>query len=102
MLSDDYHYIPEYYKIPASNHLAASAKHWTQLMNSMKSAIYYSQWMVFDLNKFNQREELDLDEDGFLYVLEDGFSVAPITEINKSKKLLADKYFASFNEKLDS
>jgi len=26
MLDDSYHYIPEYYKVTASNHLAKSAK----------------------------------------------------------------------------
>lgn len=71
-------------------------------MNSMKSAIYYSQWMVFDLEKYNKRDEIDINEDGFLYVLEDGYSSSAINEINKSKQLLNDRYFASFNEKLDS
>lgn len=42
MLDTGYHYIPEYYKVTASNHLAKSAKEWTEYMNTMKSAIYYS------------------------------------------------------------
>jgi hypothetical protein len=32
--------------------------------------------MVFDLNRFNDQN--NIDQDGFLYVLEDGYSTDPI------------------------
>lgn len=38
----EYHYIPEFMKVMASNHLASSAYDWTQKMNVLKGAIYYS------------------------------------------------------------
>mmetsp|Transcript_46874 Transcript_46874/g.111578 ORF Transcript_46874/g.111578 Transcript_46874/m.111578 type:complete len:614 (+) Transcript_46874:155-1996(+) len=49
-------HIPNFIHIMATNRLARSGGHWAQMMSSMNSGTYNSQWMIVDYNLFNSQQ----------------------------------------------
>ncbi len=83
-LPDANGHVPNYIRISVANKLATNGKEWTEIFKQNNSGTYNSQWMIIDLNQYENFKNISIEDEK--------------KEINTSEKVLLNSINSFVNK----